>query len=1455
MDTTDTRSETVSTTATTTAESSSSSLSNPISTTSATEPSFTIQPSPLSEDNTVPLGVNKRTVPLPRPGELLIYDCRPAPSTNTAKSGSSSSSRSVHVNSQEPDDIRASGQKTASSPLDSRSRSGLGSVLLNRSKSCVTSSPPTPTPAIDIATFPNGADTEGDQSSTHIPASRPIRCLQWNIERNYKAKEIIDTLTELNADILCIQEIDIGCHRSGHERDHFLEICASQGLYGGFVPEFWELEHTGRKDRDQGGGVHGNAILSRWPINGFRVLDHVHHAYEWERDGLRLNEPRLGRRFTIVADIQTPSGPLLCYCAHLEVFTGIVGRISALSDILADSELYSDRYPYQILFGDLNTISHSIARLAKTISTDQYRIGSVGSHEAEWWDRNLWSWHVHDGEFNLALATGGWSWLRRLGFLGLGIGNSFLQQEGSHNDKNNAEKSLSGYWYSDKKYTNWLRMLVQAGLTKVQQARQEQLVVDTFVTVEHTQVFQTRHSGGNGSDSSFTRQATTSTTTTSTSTTAAATTATVTTTLASSALIDQQRMGNTSSSEDLQSERSFQDDGSIILVGRPRSPSIITLESSLLDKNEALSSPSWSSPTSPTSLLYHEQEIHADSEDESQDAFPPGDPTGSYGYTIQGSKKVFRLSTPSTPSPTLRLIPPTPKDRRSLAHGDEGYQIKDEERGVVLQYGDDENEPEERDSYDNDNDNDNDMIYDRYSYDQHVFTTQQTLYGTRMRSNSGASASASTSSPIEESRHYPFDQDHEYEHEALLHHDQNKQDSHNNVSTADLFKDPQPPFLLATLGHPSLATRRLWSGFTPLVLHQARNPGFYDPWSARNDLTLHNPNFFGLLKAKLDYTLLMNLKCVSRSIGNHDYTASDHKWLLVEVEFEREFKTGHDDGDNSNNDVIDVNNSNSSSISTSISTEQEIKLPSKEQRYRWWRERRHEWGQEVQPHANADHGAYRKRARDLFRRNRLMHGERDGKDCQQHSRLVGGAMFSAAVAVVVGGLMWWMPMSAQNPQPKACLPKRRLVSLQQPMASLTVEIASGPKQKRKYTKRKKATEYNNDEEAYPASGSQPTKRKCANARDKGKGKAVEDDNSTPHFDVTDATDVDTESITPIIPVKKKYSYVRKAKIKVAELPKNPSDPCSMLPTELWHQILDYLPLSVIARNSVLNSTWLCGARDYNGWKIAAEKGNLGMPKTKYKTYMALVCAHSYFVCDLCKGYSDGKELRSQIPLPVGISEEKEKKEDKNKSKKQNQKHHLYWNHYNYFYNCNTSNASSSQDSTLQAEEDNTVVITWNLCWDCRKTYYETHPDKSRKPCNREIGPYGAGQQISKCRAMDQYAIPAEKLATLRHRSVTNPYMPVAPAMQLYSEWDVQQAALKIHAGWVGVNAAVENVVGSRKAEFKARFRRKEFVLKEKKPKAPLMFKGGPRKPFKFYYRRQRHPNRRNRRNRPPPVNT
>lgn len=934
-----------------------------------------------AKDNSADTNINsllpkKRTVPLPRPGELLIYDCRPSPSYTHATTAIAQETATFLLKN---DDTCLASSQSPSSSGSNDATAGITS----------TSPPTTPMPAPQEATFTrddsNTADQDdGSDSPSPLPraslsysgaapgaatdnyhhdtfksnsnSQRPIRCLQWNIERNYKADEILATLTELDADILCIQEIDIGCHRSGHDRDHFLEICKSQGLYGGFVPEFWELEHPGRKDRDQGGGVHGNAILSRWPVNGFRVLDHVHHAYEWERDGLKLNEPRLGRRFTIVADIQTPSGPLLCYCAHLEVFTGIIGRISALSDILADSELYSDRYPYQILFGDLNTISHSIARLAKTISTDQYRIGSFGSQEAEWWDNNLWSWHVQDGEFNLALATGGWSWLRRLGLLGLGLGAG------------SGVNGVSSFWSADSKYSGWLARLVEAGLSKVKLARQEQLLSDKFITIDQEVSYHYSHRPQQQHDNQIKGQ-------------------------------QRHRESEESHADELESEKSFYEDGSVILVGRPRSPSIITLESSLMDHNECMSSPSWSYPSTPSVMYAGQEGDETDGEnpdyDERVDAIRPG------RRQLPRVNVRHFSSTPSTPSPTLRLIPPTPKQSRSSGLDRVLIGANDDQRGIPMPF-DDEEELQDHDvQLDNILNQEGQYQHQHQHQHQYQETTQHhathefqypndhnapftTLTTTETTTNTTISTATAT------------------------HHDiYYKQNTETVTETLNTFKDPQPPFLLTHLQqtHAFFSTQRLWSGFTPLVLHQARNPGFYDPWCARNDLTLHNPNFFGILKAKLDYTLLRNLRCVSRDMGNHDYSASDHKWLLVEVEFERKFEiaAAREDGED-DKDVIQLEGltEETSSLVDREQEEKEVAMPSKEQQYLWWRERRLEWGQTVQP---LPHGHPQRVAEKRVRRSKARPSSSSSSPSSSGSTSLFVATVTAAVAV--GGYWLW----------------------------------------------------------------------------------------------------------------------------------------------------------------------------------------------------------------------------------------------------------------------------------------------------------------------------------------------------------------------------------------------------------------------------------------------------------------
>ncbi len=44
-----------------------------------------------------------------------------------------------------------------------------------------------------------------------------VSAAQWNIERGYKLDAVIAELRAIDADVIALQEIDIGCDRSGGE--------------------------------------------------------------------------------------------------------------------------------------------------------------------------------------------------------------------------------------------------------------------------------------------------------------------------------------------------------------------------------------------------------------------------------------------------------------------------------------------------------------------------------------------------------------------------------------------------------------------------------------------------------------------------------------------------------------------------------------------------------------------------------------------------------------------------------------------------------------------------------------------------------------------------------------------------------------------------------------------------------------------------------------------------------------------------------------------------------------------------------------------------------------------------------------------------------------------------------------------------------------------------------------
>lgn len=310
-----------------------------------------------------------------------------------------------------------------------------------------------------------------------------------------------------------------------------------------------------------------------------------------------------------------------------------------------------------------------------------------------------------------------------------------------------------------------------------------------------------------------------------------------------------------------------------------------------------------------------------------------------------------------------------------------------------------------------------------------------------------------------------------------------------------------------------------------------------------------------------------------------------------------------------------------------------------------------------------------------------------------------------------------------------------------------------PKPKRKYTKRKAVEEDKGDtQDAIVKEGG--SKRKKTTSK-KGKEKAIGEE----HID--DEEHIDNDSMSDnnreLIPV-------------------NLHDPCSAFPTELWHAVLDFLPLSVIAATSVVSNTWLTAARTYHGWMTAAEKGKMGTPKIKYKSWMALVCAHSYFVCDRCLDYSTGKGRASRIPLPVEVENNKD-----------------------------------------------SVKCAWHLCWTCRDTYYTIHPELLRKPCNPdEPDTYDESKRITKGRSLSQYALKDEDLSPLPCLECRNPHIRSAAPMLLYDEAEVQETALDVHAGWVGVTAAAGDRLKKKREAFKKRQEdnRVRVSTKPKKVKPP-----------------------------------
>ncbi len=190
------------------------------------------------------------------------------------------------------------------------------------------------------------------------PAKPNYRAVAWNIERGICFEEIIHFLKNHSvlskSDILLITEADLGMARSGN-RNVAREIAERLGMNYFFVPSYLNLAKGSGVESESSGenelGIHGNAILSRYPIHKPRIVS-LPNAH----DKMKGREKRLGNQRALIATIDLAGKPLRVGCGHLDVRSTQKHRRHQLQRIV-DAIVQEGDQP-SLIGGDWNTSTY-----------------------------------------------------------------------------------------------------------------------------------------------------------------------------------------------------------------------------------------------------------------------------------------------------------------------------------------------------------------------------------------------------------------------------------------------------------------------------------------------------------------------------------------------------------------------------------------------------------------------------------------------------------------------------------------------------------------------------------------------------------------------------------------------------------------------------------------------------------------------------------------------------------------------------------------------------------------------------------------------------------------------------------------------------------------------------------------------------------------------------------------
>jgi endonuclease/exonuclease/phosphatase family metal-dependent hydrolase len=205
----------------------------------------------------------------------------------------------------------------------------------------------------------------GDYTSTAAPASSRYRVVAWNLERGIQYEgqlEALQTHPRLAAaDVLLLTETDVGMARSAN-RAVAQELARELGMHFAFVPCYLNLAKGAGLEAHAAGendlGLHGNAILSRYPLQNVRAV-HLRNG----KDKMKGREKRLGRQTALVADVAFPNYRLEVASVHLDAQSSQRHRRDQMRDVI---NAMQGRGP-AIIGGDWNTTTYNSSSAFRAI--------------------------------------------------------------------------------------------------------------------------------------------------------------------------------------------------------------------------------------------------------------------------------------------------------------------------------------------------------------------------------------------------------------------------------------------------------------------------------------------------------------------------------------------------------------------------------------------------------------------------------------------------------------------------------------------------------------------------------------------------------------------------------------------------------------------------------------------------------------------------------------------------------------------------------------------------------------------------------------------------------------------------------------------------------------------------------------------------------------------------------